>query len=241
MDENQTENQNENTSENQTTNEPRIWQPGLGLDRSTFIKNSESHLLTSEEEFEKAFNIVQKYPRRVTIFGSARTTEDDKYYKKAYELGSKLAKMGYAVVTGGGGGIMEAANRGAKGAGGASIGFNIVLPKEQTLNAYTTEHLSYYYFFTRKVMMTFYAHAYVFFPGGFGTLDEFFEVLTLMQTRKMAKAPLALVGDEFWHNLDKFVQINQLAHHDISPPDEDIYQISEDLEAVCGLIANALE
>lgn len=221
------------------TNEPKIWQPGL--DPTQFIKNSEDHLRTSEEEFEKAFSIIQKYPKRVTIFGSARTREDDEYYQKAYQLGGRLAKMNYAVVTGGGGGIMEAANRGALDAGGASIGFNIVLPKEQTLNAYTTEHLSYYYFFTRKVMMTFYAHAYVFFPGGFGTLDEFFEVLTLMQTRKMAKAPLILIGDEFWHNLDRFVQVNQLAHHDISPPDEDIYKITEDLDAVCGLIGNALE
>lgn len=196
-------------------------------------------MLSSEDEFEKAFEILSLHPRRITFFGSARTKFDDKYAVLARNLAANLAKDGWAIVTGGGGGIMNAANEGAYQSGGISIGFNIHLPHEQTLNSNTTEHLEFNYFFTRKVMMTFYSHAYIYFPGGFGTLDEFFEVLTLMQTNKMPKAPLILVGNEFWGNLEHFIEENQLKTGLISPGDQKIYTISEDIEVISEMIGSS--
>lgn len=209
-------------------------------DQKQVINHFSDLLLTTETELESAFNILKKYDRRITFFGSARTRSDDKYYQLADELAALLAKKGYAILSGGGNGIMEAANRGAFEAHDTSLGFNIHLPHEQALNNYTTQHFTFHYFFTRKVIMTYYAHAYVFFPGGFGTLDEFFEVLTLMQTGKMAKAPLILVGDEFWGDLDKFVHKNQLDHDLITAGDENIYTISEDTDWICQTIADAV-
>lgn len=226
----------EDMDENKTV-EPKVWQPGN--ERAKLIANSEEHLLTSEEEFQKAFDIIKKHPRRVTFFGSARTHTDDKYFQLAYELANKLAAQDFAILTGGGAGIMGAANKGAYDAQGSSLGFNITLPHEQNINNFTTDHLTFDYFFTRKVMLTFYAHAYVFFPGGFGTLDEFFEVLTLIQTGKMPRAPLICVGDEFWSDLNSFIHKNQLAHGAITPGDEKIYTITEDQDQIISLVSAA--
>jgi uncharacterized protein (TIGR00730 family) len=148
---------------------------------------------------------IREYPQGVTVFGSARLNEDNEFYKKAYELGRKLAAHDHPVITGGGPGIMEAANRGAFEHGGRSIGLNIHLSTEQDLNKYTTDSMEFRYFFARKVMLTFSSAVYVFFPGGFGTLDEFSEVLELRHTAKIPPAPLFLFGSEFWKGLDEWI------------------------------------
>src|SRR5690606_1102364 len=134
----------------------------------------------------------------ITVFVSARFDEHHPHYKKAQEVSAALAQEGYEIVTGGGGGIMEAANRGAFEVGCQSIGLNIELPFEQGLNPYTTDSMSFRYFFARKVILAFGARAYIYFPGGFGTLDELFEIITLIQTKKMEVAPIILVGNKFW-------------------------------------------
>lgn len=217
--------------------EKRVWLPDAHLVKA--IANSTASLRTSDTEFEKAFKILKKYPARVTFFGSARTPENDPLYKKAEETAALLASEGYAIVSGGGGGIMEAANKGAKSAGGFAIGFNIVLPHEQKLNPYTTEHLAFHYFFTRKVMMTFYAHAFVFFPGGFGTLDELFEVITLIQTHKMPRVPIILVGSHYWNDLDGFIKKHLLNEGMITAGDEALYHITSSPTQILNRISES--
>jgi len=200
------------------------------------IAKSTRELRTSDEEFEAAFKKLQKYPKRVTFFGSARLTDHSKYYHMARNLAGQLADDGFAIISGGGKGIMEASNRGAFDGEDVSVGFNIKLPHEQHLNAYTTDHLQFNFFFTRKVMMTFYTHAFVCFPGGFGTLDELFEVITLIQTGKMPPVPVILVGKSYWGDLDKFIRKHLLKHHLISNGDEKIYTITEDPKLIIKLI-----
>lgn len=190
-----------------------------------------------ETDFVNGFRKISQYADTVTIFGSARLTADDRYYQKAVEVSTMLAEEGYTVITGGGGGIMEAGNRGAFEAGGKSIGFNILLPQEQDLNPYTTDAQTFRYFFSRKVMLAFAAQAYLFFPGGFGTLDEFFEIITLIQTHKIEPAPVILVGKDFWQPLDNFVHEYLLeGTHTISPGDEKLYTITDDLEVIKQLL-----
>lgn len=195
------------------------------------------HILNSDEEFEEAFRILEQYPKRITIFGSARDHETGRAYRDAaYDVAYKLAKQGYAIVSGGGNGIMAASNRGAYDAGGVSIGFNITLPHEQKLNPYTTHSLSFNHFFTRKVTMTFFAHAYVYFPGGFGTLDELTEIITLIQTKKMPPLRVVLFGKDFWGDFDSFIRKNLLDEGYISPGDEMIYTITDNPDEVVALI-----
>lgn len=190
-----------------------------------------------DEELQAGYNIIRNHHKTVTVFGSARTPEGDRYYEAARKFTSMLAPHDYTIVTGGGHGIMEAANRGAFEAGGKSIGFNIKLPHEQSLNQYTTESLAFSHFSPRKIAMTLYADAYVYFPGGFGTLDEMMEIMTLIQTGKTAKAPVLLYGTEFWNPLDEFVRGTMLdKEHLISPGDENLYTISDDLEELVGLV-----
>ena len=152
-------------------------------------------------EFVEGFQFLSESSREVTIFGSARLSEDSKWYKEAEKLGELLAKNKFTVITGGGPGIMEAANRGALEGKGVSIGLNIQLPSEQRVNPYVTKSRAFHYFFTRKVMLAASAQAYVYFPGGFGTMDELFEVITLIQTKKMQRIPVIVVGKEFWQPL----------------------------------------
>ncbi len=147
-----------------------------------------------------------------------------------------VKETGYAVVTGGGGGIMEAANRGAFEAGGKSIGMNIILPHEQKLNGYVTANVRFYYFFIRKVALSFSAEVYVFFPGGYGTLDEFFEIVTLMQTKKIPQAPILCVGEEFWSHVEKLVIPMRDEFKTITPGDEKIYRIIKDDSEVIDVI-----
>ncbi len=156
-------------------------------------------------EFVQGFEFLSHYDRSVTFFGTARCDFSDKIYREATKLGEMLAREGYAVVTGGGPGVMEAANKGAYEAGGDSIGLNIQLPHEQRTNQYVKKSVSFSYFFTRKVMLSFSSEAYIYFPGGFGTLDEFFELVTLIQTNKVEPVPVVLVGKNYWTPLLDFL------------------------------------
>lgn len=149
------------------------------------------------DELKEGISAIRNYPKSVTFFGSARTKSSDKAYKQARYLAGKICREGYAVITGGGPGIMEAANRGTFETCGYGIGFNIELPFEQVINPYVTHGVNFHYFFTRKLAMTFSSEAYVYFQGGFGTLDELFEIITLIQTKKIPKVPIILVGKKF--------------------------------------------
>lgn len=182
-------------------------------------------------EFVKGFGFLKGHNKTVTFFGSARTKPSHKYYKEAVELAEELSKRGYTVVTGGGGGIMEAANRGAYNRGGESLGINIDLPKEQKINKYVKKSASFRYFFIRKVMLTFASQAYIFFPGGFGTLDEFFEITTLIQTNKIKKIPVVLIHKDYWGPFLDWIE-KELYNKNkaISKKDMDIYYLADDTE-----------
>lgn len=192
------------------------------------------------KEFTNGFNFLRNYPKSVTIFGGGHFTEDSPEYQKAKSLAGKIVKeLNYAVFTGGGPGIMEAANRGAFEAGGNSLGLTIELAHQQVRNQYLTKHLNFYYFFSRKVCLSFSAESYIFFPGGYGTLDEFFEIVTLVQTRKVEKMPLILVGEEFWKPLDEFMKKELLSRKTIDSDDLDIYTITDDENHIIDIIKNA--
>ncbi|MAZ56208.1 TIGR00730 family Rossman fold protein [bacterium] len=161
-------------------------------------------------EFVEGFEALRLLGKAVTIFGGSRIKPNDPYYKMAEELAYKLAKKDFAVITGGGPGIMEAANVGAFKAGGKSIGLNIELPFEQHPNAYTTDTLEFDFFFSRKVMLAFASEVYIFMPGGFGTMDEFFEIVTLVQTKKIEPIPVVLIGNDFWEPILQNIKINMV-------------------------------
>ncbi len=190
-------------------------------------------------EFVEGFEKLNKIGPCVSIFGSARTKPGTKYYKIATKLAELISKEGYGVITGGGPGIMEAGNKGANRAGGISVGLNIDLPFEQSSNPYIDpdKDIDHRYFFIRKVMFVKYAQAFVALPGGFGTLDELFEVLTLIQTDKITKVPVILVGKEFWQGLIDWVKVTVLdSHGNISPDDLDLLPITDDLSEVVKII-----
>ena len=192
------------------------------------------------KEFSRGFKFIKKYPKSVTFFGSARFKEDNIHYQQAKNIAEELSKLGYAIVTGGGPGIMEAANKGAYEAGGASVGLDIRLPKEQVTNPYVKDSVDFYYFFSRKVTLSFSAEAYLYFPGGFGTLDEFFEILTLVQTHKIPKVPIMLIGSDFWRPLDEFIKKRLLKEHGtISSGDEELYKIIDNNEEIIEIVKNA--
>jgi uncharacterized protein (TIGR00730 family) len=178
--------------------------------------------------------------RAVSVFGSARTRPDDPYYKAAEEVGRLLAKSDFAVITGGGPGIMEAANKGAFEAGGASVGCNITLPQEQEANKYQTTTLDFHYFYARKVMFTKYASAFICFPGGYGTLDETFETLTLIQTLKVEAFPIVLFGSEYWTGLAEWIG-KQLKPKYIDREDTEIFKIVDDPEEAVKLVRNGVK
>ena len=196
---------------------------------------------TADEEFKAGYNLIKKYPRSVSILGSARFKEDSIYYKQAKSLAARIAtELKYAVVTGGGPGIMEAANRGAFEAGGVSLGFSIKLPKEQKNNPYLTDFVEFEYFFSRKTLLFFSAEAYVYYPGGFGTMDELFEILTLIQTKKIPSTPVILVGREFWTPLLRLIDEDLYrANNTINLEDENIYKIVESEDEIMEIIKNA--
>lgn len=196
------------------------------LIRRKLIDAAEGRLDGVTEEFDKVFDMLGKYSKTVTVFGSARKPQDDGVSWNAYELSRRFAVDGYAVVTGGGYGVMEASNKGAYDAGGASIGLNILLPHEQSLNNYTTDNFQFQHFFGRKVAMTLDASAYLFFAGGFGTFDELFEILALEETNKIPRAPIILVGSDFWGPVDDMIRTVLLERFGtISSEDHKLYQV----------------
>lgn len=193
-------------------------------------------------EFVEGFQFLSELKNEVTFFGSARFNEQNKYYREAHKLAYMLGKAGYTVITGGGSGVMEAGNRGAYESGAESVGLNIQLPQEQRTNRFVKKGMGFNYFFTRKTMLSASAQAYIFFPGGFGTLDEFFEIITLIQTRKMEKVPVVLVGREFWGNLIQWIDgvvcdLNQT----IAPEDKNIYTLVDCAKEAFELVKKSKE
>lgn len=191
-------------------------------------------------ELLAGLELIKDYPKSVTFFGSSRFPSDNKYYKIALELSGRIAKdLNYAVVSGGGPGIMEAANKGAFESGGVSLGVIIKLPQQDN-NHYLTKFREFTFFFDRKVVLSFSAETYVFFPGGFGTLDELFELVTLVQTRKIPKVPIILVGSEYWNKLHEFIK--ETLFKDYSAIDEEdmkIYRIIDSIDEIIEIIKNA--
>jgi uncharacterized protein (TIGR00730 family) len=219
-----------NVPENKIVRDPHtIAEIALGA------KNARASRIASE--FDLGLKFVRKYPKSVTFYGSARFKPSTPHYKDARTLAQKISKLGYTIVTGGGPGIMEAANRGAIEVGGQSIGLNIKLPSEQILNPYTTDSLSFYYFFSRKTTMSFSAESYIFYPGGFGTLDEFFEIITLIQTKKILAVPVILVGSDFWKPLEEFMRKSILVSHAaIEKKDLKLFTITDDHDEILKII-----
>ena len=194
-------------------------------------------------EFVEGFEMLGTLGRAVSVFGSARAKPADRYYQLAEQLGAELVARDFAVITGGGPGTMEAANKGAYQAGGESVGLNIYLPDEQEANAYQTVSLDFRYFFCRKMMFTKYARALVCFPGGFGTMDEFFEQMTLMQTEKIDRYPVILVGESFWTSLVDWMRGHQLqpGFEYVSPGDLHLFTITDDMSWAADYIAREVE
>ena len=188
-------------------------------------------------EFVDAIEQLSNIGPAVSIFGSARTVPGERVYQLAETVAGKLAQAGYSVISGGGGGVMEAANKGAAEAGGMSVGLNIELPQEQHPNPYANCQLEFHYFFVRKVMFVKYAVAYIIMPGGFGTLDELFEAVTLIQTRRIRPFPVILMGSDYWNGLIDWVRGKVLDGGRISPEDLDILQVMDDPDEVVQTIS----
>ena len=188
-------------------------------------------------ELVDGYEFLSGLTKEITVFGSARTKPGTRYYTEAEKLGKLLAKGGYTTITGGGPGIMEATNKGAYEAGGESLGLNIQLPNEQRVNPFVRKGLGFHFFFTRKVMLTSPSQAYVVFPGGFGTLDEFFEVITLMETGKMPAVPIILMGKRYWGLLDKFMRQEVMGNHEaVEAQDLKLYTIVDSAEEAMRII-----
>jgi uncharacterized protein (TIGR00730 family) len=198
------------------------------------------HIEMIAEEFRKGFEAVDGIKRPgVTVFGSARIGAGHPDYEHARECGRLLAQAGFAVITGGGPGVMEAANRGAKEGGGFSVGFNIELPHEQAPNRYLDLTLTFRHFYARKVMLVKGAEGFILFPGGFGTLDELFESLTLIQTDKVREFPVLLIGADYWHGLLEWIAERPLATGKISPEDVNLLQVTDDVAEAVDLIRDS--
>ena len=187
-------------------------------------------------EFVDGFETLRSLGDAVSMFGSARFSSSNKYYKKASETAELFSKNGYAVITGGGHGIMEAANKGAKEAKGESVGLNIMLPMEQQQNEFITLPLEFRYFFVRKLMFVKYTKAFIVFPGGFGTLDEFFEAVTLIQTNKIESLPIILYGKEYWKGLLDWIKDKCLSEETIDEFDLDLFKLTDDPNEILKIV-----
>lgn len=201
----------------------------------------DKHIYRITHEFRDGFEFLRKYPRSVTVFGSSLAKQTDEAYVKAQEVtGLIVRELGYAVITGGGPGIMEAANKGAYEADGVSAGLNISLPHEHITNVYVRHSLKFSYFFARKTMLMFAAEAYIFFPGGFGTFDELFSILTLIQTGKIPHVPVILFGSRFWEPLKKFMSDAMAnSYHAIDDSDLSIFEITDSVDRAVELVRKA--
>ncbi|MGW0483718.1 LOG family protein [Nonomuraea sp. NPDC003214] len=197
-------------------------------------------VLRIQSEFVEGFGQLAELPRAVTVFGSARTPGDSPEYAAGRALGSALAKAGYAVITGGGPGVMEAANRGASEVdGGVSVGLGIELPFEQRMNDYVDLGIEFRYFFVRKTMFVKYSCGFIALPGGFGTLDELFEALTLVQTHKVTSFPVVLMGSEYWGGLIEWIKGTLLGTGKIAPQDLDLITVTDDVDEAVSIIVEA--
>src|SRR3954452_13536708 len=218
-----------------TTDQRLLDRPG----GSDWVHTDPWRVLRIQAEFVEGFGLLAELPRAVSVFGSARTPRDSEYYVAAEEIGAALAEAGYAVITGGGPGAMEAANKGTCDAGGTSVGLGIELPFEQELNEYVDVGVLFRYFFVRKTMFVKYAQAFVILPGGFGTLDELFEALTLVQTRKVTRFPVILFGSAYWSGLVQWIRDTMLAQGTVSEKDLDLLLVTDDIDEVVQLIQAA--
>jgi uncharacterized protein (TIGR00730 family) len=205
-----------------------------------FIKEDPWRIFRIMAEFVESFETMAKLGPAVTVFGSARTPRSDPYYKKAELLGKQLAKRGFAVITGGGPGIMEAANKGAAKGKGRSVGLNILLPTEQKPNRYANVPINFHYFFARKVCFVKYSLAFVFLPGGYGTLDELFEVATLVQTQRIPRYPLILIGRDYWSGALRWMKHAVENGRFISPGDLDLAKVTEEPQEAVEIILDYL-
>jgi hypothetical protein len=222
-----------------TEDEQLLASPPPQLPEHLFLKSDSWRVLRIMGEFVWGFDNLADVSDGVTIFGSARTQPTDPHYQEAVETARLLARAGIAVITGGGPGIMEAANRGALEAGGMSIGCNIELPFEQGSNAYLTRSLNFKFFFVRKMMFVKYATAFIVFPGGYGTLDELFEALTLIQTGKVKHFPVILFGREYWSGLVDWLTRTVAAERKINPADLNLFKVTDDPAEAVAIVVEA--
>ena len=192
-----------------------------------------------QSEFVEGFGALAELGRAVSVFGSARTSQDDPAYAMGVEVGRLLAEAGYAVITGGGPGVMEAANKGACEAGGVSVGLGIELPHEQGMNEYVDLGVHFRYFFARKTMFVKYAQGFVVLPGGFGTLDELFEALTLVQTRKVTQFPIVLLGTAYWGGLLSWLRSSAVTAGTVGPVDVDLINVTDDVDEAVRIVTSA--
>lgn len=206
-----------------------------------FTTNDPWRIMRIQSEYVQAFDAMSEVANAICIFGSARTDSSDLDYKAAVELGKLLANKGYAVITGGGPGIMEAANKGASEASGVSIGLNIELPQEQFINHYVNLPVNFRYFFCRKTTFVKYSQAFVLFPGGFGTLDECFEALTLIQTRKIKNFPVVLINRSYWTGLISWMKEQLLAKGKVSAEEFDLFKMVDSPQEACEYIISKLK
>jgi hypothetical protein len=203
---------------------------------SEWVHTDPWRVLRIQSEFVEGFGLLAEVPRAVSVFGSARTKPGSPDYAAGELLGAALARAGWAVITGGGPGVMESVNKGASNAGGVSIGLGIELPFEQSLNDWVDVGVNFRYFFVRKTMFVKYAQAFVVLPGGFGTMDELFEALTLVQTRKVTSFPVILYGSEYWGGLLDWLRSTMLTHHMINEVDLELIQVSDDVDEIVSII-----
>src|SRR6266568_1432876 len=218
--------------------EEHAFERALHLD---FTYTDPWRVLRIMSEFVNGFDALAHVPPSVAIFGSARTKPNDPMYALAVETARLLAKAGFGIITGGGPGIMEAANKGAQEGENVSIGCNIELPFEQRPNAYLDISLDFRYFFVRKTMFVKYAEAFVIFPGGFGTMDELFEALTLIQTKKVSHFPVILYDSKYWGGLVSWIRDTMLASEKISPEDTELLRLSDDPQEICKIVIEAYQ
>lgn len=226
----------EPVSSAQTVRDEHAFERALNFD---FTVTDPWRVLRIMSEFVNGFDALAHIPASVTIFGSARTKADSPTYQAAVETARLLAQKGFGIITGGGPGIMEAGNKGAQDGGNLSIGCNIELPFEQFANPYLDVSLDFNYFFVRKTMFIKYSSAFIIFPGGFGTMDELFEALTLIQTHKVSHFPVILYDSKYWSGLVNWLRETMLTHGNISPQDLELLYISDDPEEICTLVTQA--
>ncbi|RJQ71479.1 TIGR00730 family Rossman fold protein [Pseudonocardiaceae bacterium YIM PH 21723] len=208
---------------------------------SDWVHTDPWRVMRIQSEFVEGFGALAELPRAVTVFGSARTKEDHPEYAIGRELGAALARAGFAAITGGGPGAMEAVNRGASEAGGMSVGLGIELPFEQGLNPWVDLGLNFRYFFARKTMFVKYSQAFICLPGGFGTLDELFEALTLVQTKKVTKFPVVLFGTEYWQGLYDWIANTVLSSGKISEKDVGLLHLTDDIDDAIAVVEKAYQ